>query len=669
MKKGLQEHQELDALRKKLYARDSAADAIERHGLSDAPVDVSRNWDIPQRPKTEAPIVDRQPQPQPQPQPAPVVSEAVIPTAEHPLVEEPAKADSSATPKPKRRYRAWILIGSLLVFIFGVGLSSLYLYLGGNQISSDNIALSVNGPFTIGGGETMDLQIGITNQNSVAIDAATLIMKYPTGTRSIGEAPRNLFEERIPIESIPPGGVQNIPVQVAVFGESNVEQTIGATIEYRIEGSNSMFYKEAEPLTFTISSSPLLLRLSSVEKVASGQTVDIKMTVVSNASTPVRNVLISAEYPNGFRFESAQPSPVFSDNVWQIDELLPEQSVTINLTGVVVGLTEESFQINYTAGPARADNPYIVGSILAESNINFFIERPFIDVLTTIDGETDRSVIVEQGESSDVDVEITNTLEETVYDMVVEVVPGGNALNENSIVGTNGFYDSNSGTVRWEVSNNSSFAQVAPGEDRSLSFKVTPDTPKPTASYDLVVNVYARRVAESSAAEQLIGTALIEAKYSSELSIGSQAGHGGLFVPAGPVPPVVGETTTYTITMVAEAGVNDLTDVIFNTSLPVYVEWPDNVQGDGDLVYNAVSKQIEWKPGNMLSGDRKEVSFQLQFTPSLSQLGRSPLLLRSQTARATDRFTGERLQAEADPVYTELSTEAGFEKDNGVVER
>jgi hypothetical protein len=121
--------------------------------------------------------------------------------------------------------------------------------------------------------------------------------------------------------------------------------------------------------------------------------------------------------------------------------------------------------------------------------------------------------------------------------------------------------------------------------------------------------------------------------------------------------------------MVAQAGVNDLTDVIFNTSLPVYVEWPDNVQGDGDLVYNAVSKQIEWKPGNMLSGDRKEVSFQLQFTPSLSQLGQSPVLLRKQTARATDRFTGERLQAEADPVYTELSTELGFEKDNGVVER
>jgi hypothetical protein len=661
MHKDLQDNDELDDLRQRLYSRDGAADAIERHGLSDTPVEVSRSWDIPKK-QNAKPVMVSEPEPVAQ-------VDVITPETLTPAKELESDVIDVEDQKSSRRYRVWILIGSLLVFIFGVGLSSLYLYLGGNQISSDNIALSVTGPFTIGGGETIDLQVGITNQNSVAIDSATLIMKYPPGTRSVGDAPRNLFEERIPIEAVSPGGVQNIPVQVAVFGESNVEQTISATIEYRIAGSNSLFYKDAEPLTFSITSSPLVLRIDSVEKVASGQVVDIEMTVISNASAPVRDVLISANYPNGFRFESADPTPVFSDNVWRIDELLPEQSVVIALTGTVVGLTEESFQINFNAGPARADNPFIVGSILAESSSNFSIERPFIDVETTIDGRTDRSVTIAQGETSVVDVNITNTLDETVYDMVVEVVPGGNALNEDSIVGTNGFYDSNSGTVRWEVSNNSRFAEVNPGESRELSFSVSPSAPQATASYDLVVNVYARRVAETSAAEQLIGTALIEAKYSSELFVGSQAGHGGLFTASGPLPPEVGVTTTYTITMVAEAGVNDLTDVILNTSLPVYVEWPDNVQGDGELVYNTVSKQIEWQPGNILSGNRAEVSFQIEFTPSLSQRGRAPLLVRSQSVRATDRFTGERLQASADPVYTELSTEAGYEEDNGVVQR
>ncbi len=75
------------------------------------------------------------------------------------------------------------------------------------------------------------------------------------------------------------------------------------------------------------------------------------------------------------------------------------------------------------------------------------------------------------------------------------------------------------------------------------------------------------------------------------------------------------------------------------------------------------------KAGNITAGERKEVSFQVSITPSTSQVGRTPTLLQSQTLRATDRFTGTRLQAQADPVYTELSPEAGFEEDNGIVTR
>jgi hypothetical protein len=275
--------------------------------------------------------------------------------------------------------------------------------------------------------------------------------------------------------------------------------------------------------------------------------------------------------------------------------------------------------------------------------------------------------VLEEGENSRIELEITNTLNSTVYDMLVEVVPGGNVLNERSIQGTNGFYDSNSGTIKWEVANNNSFESVGPGESRLLNFTVSPSGVQPTASYDLVINVYARRVAEPNAADQLIGTALIEAKYDSTIFVGSQAGRGGVFTPLGVIPPQVGETTSYTVTLVAEAGVNDLTDAVVETRLPIYVDWRDSIQGEGELTFNTVSQQLEWDAGSIPSGTRKEVTFQLSITPSSSQIGSTPVLLQSQTLRATDRFTDTRLQAQADPVYTELSTEAGFSEDNGRV--
>jgi hypothetical protein len=634
MNEDLYDKDKLDEMRRKLYARSGAQESIERHRLTDTPVDVARNWEI----DTPAP-------------------EPEIPEEE--VVEE--------VKKPKRRYRLYILAVSMLIFFFGAGLSTIYLYLGGNEISSDNISLSVDGPLNVGGGEVLNFSVDISNQNTVPMKSATLIVKYPQGTRSVGDVPRTIFEQRIPVAEITPGAIENIPLQVVVFGEEQDEQQITATIEYRVSGSNSVFFKEAEPYEFSISSSPIVLRVKSVEKVSSGQMVDIELTVVSNASAPQRDLLISASYPNSFRFESSQPSPVFGNTVWSIDELLPEEEVSITLRGVVTGFSDESLRINFDLGPAQSNDPFIVGSLLAEADADFIVESPFIEVTTKVDGDEASNVVLEEGENSRIELEITNTLNSTVYDMLVEVVPGGNILNERSIQGTNGFYDSNSGTIKWEVANNNSFELVGPGESRLLNFTVSPSGVQPTASYDLVINVYARRVAEPNAADQLIGTALIEAKYDSTIFVGSQAGRGGVFTPLGVIPPQVGETTSYTVTLVAEAGVNDLTDAVVETRLPIYVDWRDSIQGEGELTFNTVSQQLEWDAGSIPSGTRKEVTFQLSITPSSSQIGSTPVLLQSQTLRATDRFTDTRLQAQADPVYTELSTEAGFSEDNGRV--
>lgn len=623
--KRIDDQDQIDEMRKRLYDRGAAVEETVRHQLSDIKVDVSRDW------------------------------ASSAPTEESSLATEPAK--------PKRHYRSFLLIGSLLIFIFVATFSALFYMYGGNQISNDNIQIVFEGPSTIGGGQELSLQVAVSNQNTVPIEAATLILTYPSGTRSSGDIPRNLFEERIPIADVEPGSVKNIPISVVIFGEENTEKQIEATIEYRVDGSNGVFYKDADALSFRITSSPLALRIDNIEKVASGQLVDITMTAVSNAPTTLNNVLITASYPNGFTYESSNPVPIFGQNVWRIDELEPKGSQSITIQGIVSGLTEESFRINFNAGPANPDNQYLVGATLAEGWADYVIERPFIDIAINVAGQGSRDVVLSQGAPSTVEVLITNTLDETVYDMVVEVVPEGNALNEDSI-SSSGFYDSNTKTVRWESSNDSSFAQILPGSSRSLAFSVVPGNVRTTASYDLVVNVYARRVAESSAQESLIGTTIAGAKYSSTVVLGSQAS-----LQSGPVPPEVGETTTYLMTIVAEAGANDVTGGIVETSLPIYVNWLDEYDVQGEVVYNSVSKQLQWTIGDIPSGQRKELTFPVSIRPSLSQVRSSPVLINKQSLRVNDRFTGALLQDSVPAVRTTLSTEQGYAADSGAVIR
>lgn len=642
-------HENIDDARKRLYDRTNAQEQVERHGLSEQKVDVTRNW--------QNPVANTESQSTPTP-PAPIAKPELAATPKDTKV-----ATSFDELKPKRHYRLFVLIGSLLIFILIAGFSSMYLYFGGNQISSENIGINISGPASVGGGEVMSLQVAVTNQNTVAIESATLIVKYPPGTRSATELDKTILEDRIPINGIEPGEVRNIPVRVAIFGEESNQREIKATIEYRIAGSNGMFYKDSAPFIFTISSSPLVLSVENIEKVASGQLVELTITARSNASNPLNDVLISAQYPNGFTYESSSPQPIFGKNVWRIDQLDPEESFDIKLKGVVSGLTDETFRINFEAGPAQSDNQYIVASQLAQARADFTIERPFIGIDISIAGDNSDTVNLPADEKAKVRVNITNTLDETVYDMAVEVVPGGNALDIDSISSQSGFYDSNSGTVRWEVANTPDFAQVFPGDRRTLEFDIVPGAVKTTASFDLTVNIFARRVAETSAAEQLIGTVKKEGKYSSKILVGGQAG-----LINGPVPPQVGQTTIYSVTLVAEAGANDVTDGIINTSLPLYINWLNQYQGDGELTYNNVSKQIEWRVGDIDAGRRKQITMQVSIQPSISQVATKPVLVNNQKMRANDRFTGVLLQATAPAIITELSTELGYERDNGVVQ-
>jgi len=634
---------EIDEMRKRLYSRGFDTPHSQRHSLADQqPVDVARNWHTP----SGAPVTPVAPSERP-------ASESLT------VGVEPESEIEVVTP---RRYRKFVLVGTLVVAVLGAVLAGAFWYFGQNNISGANIAINISGPATIGGSETISAQIGITNQNTVAVDSAVLVVKYPAGARSVTEPIKNLYEERISVGTMNPGEAKNIPIQAAIYGKENASQQIDATLEYKITGSDGTFYKVSEPLRFQITSSPITLQVSSVRKVSAGQDVEVTLSVKSNSSKTQKDVIVSAEYPNGFTYKTSDPDPIYNQNTWKIDELKPEQVVKIKIKGTINGLINESFGINFAAGISETDNQFIVGSLLAEARTEYVIESPFIEVGIVIDDDADGEAILEQGRSAPVEISIKNTLDETVYDMVVEVVPSGNALSESSISGGNGYYDSNKGSIRWEVSNNPTFAQVPPGTSQTLNFALTGDSKRGPSSFDITVNVYARRVAEQSAQEQLIGSVKASAKYVSEAAVTSQINY-----MSGPVPPKAGQTTTYLVALVVEAGSNDMTNTVVKTSLPTFMTWLNDYSGSGSVDYNPISKEIRWDVGDIEGNGKKELIFSTSILPSLSQVGTTPLLINNISLQAVDRFTGTTLTADSGMRYIELSEESGYEPGNGMV--
>lgn len=644
---GIKDQDKLEEVRKRLYERGTPNVLSKNHELPDIKEDVRTTWEQPPKPIEAIPV--------PVSVPTPVLRESEI------LDMSPKKR--------KKSYRIKILIAGLGFFVLAIAVSSLFLAFGRNSISGENITIAATGPFTIGGGEELQLQVGITNDNAVAIDSATLIVEYPNGTQSSTDEGKDLFTERLSLDTIKQGETVNVPMRARVFGEENEEKIVKVSVEYRVEGSNATFFKEAEPLRFKISSSPIIVRADTLKKISSGQETEVTLTIISNSPTPLSEVLVKAEYPSGFDFTKSSPTPTHSQNMWLIENLEPEKEQTITITGVVVGKETDEYAINFTVGVPNERDPQSLASVFATTQTQFEIEQPFLDVSMKIDNSSESEVVVEPGKRSNVVMELTNTLDDTLYDIAIEVKLSGNAFSIYEVGPSSGYFDSSKNTIVWDVSNTNALRQATPGEKERVSFTVEPAPGvSNTPQVNIEVNAKARRVSESQVAEVLVGTAKSAIKVVSVPQILGVANHNnGIFPDTGPVPPVVDKPTTYTLSLVVENGSNDVSDAVVTASLPAYVSWLDVVEGAGKINYNPTTRSIEWVAGDIEANAEAYTSFQVSILPRSLQVGTTPTLLSEQRIKAVDSFTGTVVRDSNAPISTKLLSESGSDEASGRV--
>jgi hypothetical protein len=599
------------------------------------------------------PSIPPEPQLPPTPPPRPEVASSW---------QQPPEPVAPAVRVGAKQYRKKILIISVLFFFITLLASSAYFFFGKSTISGENIQVTLSGPFTIGAGDTMPLQVTVANYNEVDIESALLVISYPSGTKKSDGSLEDLFSDRIPINSLQAGQSLNIPVRPIVFGEENQEFAITAMIEYRVRGSNSIFEKQVAPLRYKISSTPVTLTVSNPSRIASGQEGDITLTLTSNAKTPISNLLVRAEYPTGFQFVESSPAPISSNNVWLIESLEPESTVVIQLRGKVTGQERDELVTRFSMGVARSNDFTQLATQFGEASASFVVENPFLAVDFDMD-DRDNVRIAEFGEVVNGSLVITNETNEPIYDVKVVLDVAGNAISRPAVRNTSGFYDENTNTITWDSGTQSRLKQMDPGDDVSLSFSIpVRDRVVTSPTITLATNVEARRVTSANVSERLVSTVNGQIKVLTEADLLSEVAH-----VAGPVPPKVGQTTDYKVTLRAQAGTSDLTEVRVATALPAYVTVKEVVGNDASFNFNPNDRSVVWNVGTVSGGSSKTISFVVSYTPPSAHVGDKQLLVSEQRMTATDAFTERSIQRNQRELTTELSTELGFPEGNGKV--
>lgn len=563
---------------------------------------------------------------------------------------------AQAAPRPSGKRLSWLeffFVGSVVFFVFAAGLAAFLFFSGNNTVSTRNVSITLDGPTSIRAGETLPLQIVITNRNSVPMELTDLVVEFPPGTRSEADVTVELPRIRESLGTIESGESVNRTVRAVVFGRADSEVSVAVSVEYRVPSSNAIFVSEGT-FVVPISQSPASISVESLQEVLSGQETALTVTVTSNVSEVLTDLLLVAEYPPGFSFKSATPSASANSNTWNLGDIEPGGKRTVTIRGVFTGEDGDERVVNLTAGTKNGSAQDEIAAPLATGDVTLKLAKPFVSLSLSLDGAVATEKVVERGRAVRGDVRWTNNLPQRVQDVVIEITLNGAILDRTSVVAQRGFWRSPDNTIVFSKETDSALADVSPGASGvySFSFETLDAAEGSFRSPELSVGatVKARRISETNVPESVESNVSARIIVATDLALGSALSHVG-----GPRPPKAESETTYQVTWQVNNSSNAVANASVSAALPSYVRFMEG-SAVGGVGYNPVGGVVTWTVGDLEANQTKSVTFQVAVTPSLSQVGQSVTVVSDQRVYGFDRFTRTQLERSIPALTTQSGT-------------
>jgi len=572
-----------------------------------------------------------------------------------------------STKKPRVSWAAIFLGIAALFFVLAVASAAYFLVFGGRSVSTDRIAITTDGPTSISSGDVVTLLISVENRNPVTIMNTALSVEFPDTARSPENEDQPFTHYEDTVGDVLSGETGTRSVRVVLYGGEGERTVIPIRFEYRIEGSNAVFVKEVE-YEVQITSSPISIRAEAVSEAAVGQPLTFAVTVRSNAKEPLENVAVYAQYPFGFTARRGE-GPVFP-----VGTLAPGEERTITVTGTLTGENNDERVFRFTGGIRRGEETNVLAISYSTALASVTLAKPFLSTTLSLNRDTSNAPVIEAGAAVQGIVSWVNTLATPVLDGQVSVKLSGSALDSSSVSAYGGYYRSSDTTIIFSRETESGLANLAPGATGSGTFNFRT---KPAAALAAMrnptitatISVAGRRVGESNVPENIASSVTRTIKVGTDLALSAKSLYStGPFKNTGPWPPVADQETTYTIDLDLTNTVNSVADTVVSGVLPSYVRYVGATSpADGSVSYNAATRTVTWRAGEIAAGASDSSAFQVALLPSASQRGTSPILMSSIKVTGTDRFTQKPISLTRPEITTQTVSDPSYVQGKGEV--
>lgn len=569
-----------------------------------------------------------------------------------------------ATEKKKRRRFFQIFLAIILLLLITGGAFFIFFYLGtkGNEAK-----ISIQGSDRITGGNTVNIPIVVKNKSSVSLQEVEFAVLLPEGTIVSEEGREFLAPPRISkkLEDLKGSEERVIQVTARMFGMEGEGKKVEAVLLYRPENLRARF-SVRESKVFTVGQVPLSISWELPETLRRGQEIEAKIRYGSQSSYVFEGLSLLVEYPDGFIFKSSDPKPEVGETVWKLGALGQGQEGEIVIRGIIAG--QEGSVKSFKAGVGIFNTLTKEWKAYAESRGESKIAVMPLAVDGFLHGLKTGAIV--PGDELDFSVRYKNNSDFTLKNINVKAFLSGESLLDftSLAIDNGGVFDSANGAIVWGPGGTEILREVPAGKSGELSFHIK-TRPRPVVrgatDKNLLVRLHstieAIGIPKELSGIDLRSDEILDFKVKSKIIFAGRSLYkSSPIINSGPLPPRVGEKTTYAVVWEIRNFTNDLDGVEVKASLPPNVSWENFISPkDARIIFNSASGEVRWNIGSLKAGTGVLTpallgAFQISITPAVPDVGKTLLLIKDSRLTAKDNFIGEDVELGVESLSIEL---------------
>ncbi len=526
--------------------------------------------------------------------------------------------------------------------------------------SSETLSLTISGPDEVKSGEAVAFDVQYQNTGSVPLANLEINLHLPKGLTLTKTDPAPTSAPDVwEIGSVSRGSDGLIHIEGIWIDPVPSGQTLQAIATYRPANFSSDFQAIATK-TVAINTSVLEINAVAGATAVPGTPIDVTYTLKNVGKVPINNARLRLTFPSSFIVTASDPAPrEGGSSEWVIDSLAPEGEAAIKITGTFAADASGLQAIHASVGLMRDQD---------------YLEQAFSDSQTDVIGGGLSLRLISNGSAEDQTVDLGSTMR-----LSIDATNGGtDALSGLEITLLVSTASKNSGidwaeadlsdgklsvnTVTWNGSDLSKGGLLPFGDRETIDLSLPLLNALGAASdaFTLTVTATVTDIAGVSASRSVQSTPL-HVLLNSEAALSATAHYFEDQTPVGtgPLPPEVGQTTSYRIYWTVDNSLHALDGVVVSATLPPNVTYQQTAETDmGDLSYDSATRTMSWTIDRLpTSVTHVGTSFDLAITPGADEVGKFVKLTNETTLKATDSKTTANLQRATDELTTELPTD------------